>query len=79
MDKYSACDPALEQMEVRITVSAYGVPQGIEVDENTEISKPQLQALRRNVSNMRFRPRLQNGIAEDAPYKSLYAVPAPKS
>ena len=79
MEKDSASHPAPEQMEVRMTVSAFGVPQGIEVDEDTEISKPQIQALRRNVSNMRFRPRLQNGVAEAAPYKSLYAVPAPKS
>ncbi len=79
MDKDSASDSAPQQMEVRMTVSAYGVPKGIEVDEDSDISKPQLQALRRNVSNMRFRPRLQNGIAEEAPYKSLYAVPAPKS
>jgi hypothetical protein len=79
MDKDSTSDPAPEQMEVRMTVSAYGVPQGVEVDEDTDISKAQIKALRRNVSSMRFRPKLQNGVAEAAPYKSLYAVPAPKS
>ena len=79
MDKGSTSDPAPEQMEVRMTVSAYGVPQGVEVDEDTDISKAQIKALRRNVSSMRFRPKLQNGVAEAAPYKSLYAVPAPKS
>lgn len=68
-----------DQLEVSVTISAYGVPQDIEVLGDTEnLSKEQLGSLRRQVSGQRFRPKLLDGKAEAAPHIVFYDLPAPK-
>jgi hypothetical protein len=61
-------------------VSENGVPQDIAVQDPTEnLSSDQLQALRREINNQRFRPRLIAGQAEPAEHIIFYDKPAPQS
>ena len=84
MDKSSQPDvaegPSDAQLEVSMMVSEFGVPQNIAVvGPSADLSKEQLQALRKEVKNQRFRPRLAAGQAEQAEHVIFYDKPAPQS
>lgn len=68
------------QLQVNLMVSEFGVPQNIAVlDPLEELSKEQLQALRKEVNKQRFRPRLNLGKTEQAEMTIFYDKPTPKS
>ena len=78
-DSPDKSETSAEQLAVSVMVSAFGVPQDIEVLGDTEnLSKEQLGSLRRKVSGQRFRPKLLDGKGEAAPHTVFYDVPAPK-
>jgi tetratricopeptide (TPR) repeat protein len=67
------------QLQVSMMVSENGVPQDIAVQDPAEnLSSDQLQALRREINNQRFRPRLIAGQAEPAEHIIFYDKPAPQ-
>ena len=69
-----------EQFEVSLTVTPYGMPKNIQlVDTSVEVSEQQLRTLRRALSRQRFRPKIQNGVPEEAAHQLLFAIPTPKS
>ena len=68
------------QVQVKLTVSDFGVPFNIAVlDPLEDLSKEQLQALRKEVNQQRFRPRLNSGKTEEAELTIFYDKPTPKS
>ena len=68
------------QVQVKLTVSDFGVPFNIAVlDPLNDLSKEQLQALRKEVNQQRFRPRLNSGKTEEAELTIFYDKPTPKS
>jgi hypothetical protein len=72
--------PSETQLQVSMMVSENGVPQNIAVQDPAEdLSDEQLQALRREINNQRFRPRLIAGQAEPAEHIVFYDKPAPQS
>jgi tetratricopeptide (TPR) repeat protein len=71
--------PTESQLELAMTISTYGVPNNIEVVNPPEsLSKEALRDIRRDTRGKRFRPKLVNGLAEEAPYRMLYDQPIPK-
>jgi len=73
-------DPSETQLQVSMLISEYGVPQNIAVqDPPDDLSADQLQALRREINNQRFRPRLVAGETQPAEHIIFYDKPAPKS
>ena len=68
------------QVQVKLTVSDFGVPFNIAVlDPLEDLSKEQLQALLKEVNQQRFRPRLNSGKTEEAELTIFYDKPTPKS
>ena len=71
--------PTESQLELAMIISIYGVPNSIEVANPPEsLSKEALRDIRRDTRGKRFRPKLVNGLAEEAPYRMLYDQPIPK-
>ena len=71
--------PTESQLELAMIISIYGVPNNIEVANPPEsLSKEALRDIRRDTRGKRFRPKLVNGLAEEAPYRMLYDQPIPK-
>lgn len=71
--------PTESQLELAMIISTYGVPNNIEVVNPPEgLSKAALRDIRRDTRVKRFRPKLVNGLAEEAPYRMLYDLPIPK-
>ena len=71
--------PTESQLELAMTISTYGVPNNIEVVNPPEsLSKEASRDIRRDARGKRFRPKLVNGLAEEAPYRMLYDQPIPK-
>ena len=72
--------PGETQLQVSMMVSEYGVPQDIAVQDPASMTCPaeQLQALRREINNQRFRPRLVAGETEPAEHIIFYDKPAPQ-
>ena len=71
--------PTESQLELAMIISIYGVPNNIEVVNPPEsLSKEALRDIRRDTRGKRFRPKLVNGLAEEAPYRMLYDQPIPK-
>ena len=72
--------PSETQLQVNMMVSEFGVPQDIAVqDPAADLSSEQLQALRKEINNQRFRPRLIAGQTEPAEHIIFYDKPAPQS
>ena len=72
--------PSETQLQVNMMVSKFGVPQDIAVqDPAADLSSEQLQALRKEINNQRFRPRLIAGQTEPAEHIIFYDKPAPQS
>ena len=68
------------QLQVNLMVSEFGVPMNIAVlDPAEDLSKEQLHALRKEVNEQRFRPRLNLGKTEQAEMTIFYDKPTPKS
>ena len=71
--------PTESQLELAMIISIYGVPNNIEVANPPEsLSEEALRDIRRDTRGKRFRPKLVNGLAEEAPYRMLYDQPIPK-
>ena len=71
--------PTESQLELAMIISIYGVPNNIEIANPPEsLSKEALRDIRRDTRAKRFRPKLVNGLAEEAPYRMLYDQPIPK-
>ena len=71
--------PTESQLELVMIISTYGVPNNIEIVNPPEsLSKEAWRDIRRDTRGKRFRPKLVNGLAEEAPYRMLYDQPIPK-
>ena len=67
------------QLELSMMISTYGVPKDIEVANPPEsFTDKELDDLRKDVRKKRFRPKLVNGLAADAPHSMTYNQPTPK-
>jgi tetratricopeptide (TPR) repeat protein len=67
------------QLELSMMISTYGVANQIEVTSSPQsLTENQLSKLRRDMRSKRFRPRLVNGLAAEAPHSMLYDQPTPK-
>ena len=67
------------QLELSMMISTYGVPNQIEVTSSPQsLTEDQLGKLRKDMRSKRFRPKLVNGLAAEAPHSMLYDQPTPK-
>lgn len=67
------------QLELSMMISTYGVPNQIEVTSSPQsLTEDQLGKLRKDMRSKRFRPKLVNGLAAEAPHSILYDQPTPK-
>ena len=74
-----AAGPSENQLQINMMVSEFGVPRDIAVQNPEEdLSSDQIQALRKEINNQRFRPRLIAGQAEPAEHIIFYDKPAPQ-
>lgn len=67
------------QLELSMMISSYGVPNKIEVTSSPQsLTEDELGDLRKAVRNKRFRPKLVDGLAAEAPHSMLYDQPTPQ-
>lgn len=67
------------QLELTMMISTYGVPNQIEVTSSPQsLTDDQLGNLRKDMRSKRFRPKLVDGLAAEAPHSMLYEQPTPK-
>jgi len=75
----AAGEPTESQLELAMIISTYGVPNSIEMVNPPEgLSEEAQREIIKDARGKRFRPKLVNGLAEEAPYRVLYDQPTPK-
>ena len=78
-EKVKPEDTAESKLELSMIISTYGIPNKIKVANPPQsFTVKEMNDLRKDVRSRRFRPKLVDGLAADAPYSMTYNQPTPQ-